>query len=237
MNKRILIVGGVAGGASVAARVPLMGMQMSLCSTRDRMFPFPNCALPYHLSGIVENSQDLVLMSGKIQKQYNIEARVNSEVVRIDRDSKKVTVRDLTNGEEYEEAYDKLVLSPGASQIHPRNIDGIDRQHVFTVRNVVDIERISKYIQKWDIQDVAVTVGDSSVWKWLRICAWRGEMSACQAAFDAYYDGLGASLVNFVERLGIQPAHEVLTNAAEYLPYIDAAMRTIVIRDESVGNG
>lgn len=54
-----------------------------------------------------------------------------------------------------------------------------------------------------------------------------------QAAFDAYYDALGASLVNFVERLGIQPAHEVLTNAAEYLPYIDAAMRTIVIRDES----
>lgn len=54
-----------------------------------------------------------------------------------------------------------------------------------------------------------------------------------QTAFDAYYDALGASLVNFVERLGIQPAHEVLTNAAEYLPYIDAAMRTIVIRDES----
>src|SRR5450830_1001281 len=54
-----------------------------------------------------------------------------------------------------------------------------------------------------------------------------------QAGFDAYYDALGTSLVNFVERLGIQPAHEVLTNAAEYLPYIDAAMRTIVIRDES----
>ncbi|MEG2963441.1 MAG: hypothetical protein RR860_12190, partial [Janthinobacterium sp.] len=54
-----------------------------------------------------------------------------------------------------------------------------------------------------------------------------------QAGFDAYYDALATSLVNFVERLGIQPAHEVLTNAAEYLPYIDAAMRTIVIRDES----
>ena len=121
---------------------------------------FSNCALPYHLSGIVENSQDLVLMSPeKFKKHYTIEARVNSEVVRIDRDSKKVTVRDLTNGEEYEEAYDKLVLSPGASPILPRNIDGIDRQHVFTVRNVVDIERISKYIQKWDIQDVAVVGG------------------------------------------------------------------------------
>lgn len=58
-------------------------------------------------------------------------------------------------------------------------------------------------------------------------------IQASQAEFDAYYDALGSALVNFVERLGIQPAHEVLTNAAEYLPYIDAAMRTIAIRDES----
>ena len=161
MHKRILIVGGVAGGASVAARVRRIdGDADVIMFDKGPHVSFSNCALPYHLSGIVENSQDLVLMSPeKFKKQYNIEARVNSEVVRIDRDSKKVTVRDLTNGEEYEEAYDKLVLSPGASPILPRNIDGIDRQHVFTVRNVVDIERISKYIQKWDIQDVAVVGG------------------------------------------------------------------------------
>ena len=161
MHKRILIVGGVAGGASVAARVRRIdGDAEVIMFDKGPHVSFSNCALPYHLSGMIENSQDLVLMSPeKFKKQYNIEARVNSEVVRIDRDSKKVTVRDLTNGEEYEEAYDKLVLSPGASPILPRNIDGIDRQHVFTVRNVVDIERISKYIQKWDIQDVAVVGG------------------------------------------------------------------------------
>ncbi|WP_320164938.1 FAD-dependent oxidoreductase [uncultured Trichococcus sp.] len=161
MKKRILIVGGVAGGASVAARVRRIdGDADVIMFDKGPHVSFSNCALPYHLSGIVENSQDLVLMSPeKFKKQYNIEARVNSEVVRIDRDSKKITVRDLTNGEDYEEAYDKLVLSPGASPILPRNIDGIDRQHVFTVRNVVDIERISKYIQKQDIQDVAVVGG------------------------------------------------------------------------------
>lgn len=161
MNKRILIVGGVAGGASVAARVRRIdGDADVIMFDKGPHVSFSNCALPYHLSGIVENSQDLVLMNPeKFKKQYNIEARVNSEVVRIDRDSKKITVRDLTNGEDYEEAYDKLVLSPGASPILPRNIDGIDRQHVFTVRNVVDIERISKYIQKQDIQDVAVVGG------------------------------------------------------------------------------
>ncbi|WP_319471139.1 FAD-dependent oxidoreductase [uncultured Trichococcus sp.] len=161
MNKRILIVGGVAGGASVAARVRRIdGKAEVIMFDKGPHVSFSNCTLPYHLSGIVENSQDLVLMSPeKFKKQYNIEARVNSEVVRIDRDSKKITVRDLTNGEDYEEAYDKLVLSPGASPILPRNIDGIDLQHVFTVRNVVDIERISKYIQKQDIQDVAVVGG------------------------------------------------------------------------------
>ena len=161
MNKRILIVGGVAGGASVAARVRRIdGDAEVIMFDKGPHVSFSNCALPYHLSGVVENSQDLVLMSPeKFKKQYNIEARVNSEVVRIDRDSKKITVRDLTNGEDYEEAYDKLVLSPGASPILPRSIEGIDSQHVFTVRNVVDIERISKYIQEQEIQDVAVVGG------------------------------------------------------------------------------
>ena len=161
MNKRILIVGGVAGGASVAARVRRIdGDAEVIMFDKGPHVSFSNCALPYHLSGVVENSQDLVLMSPeKFKKQYNIEARVNSEVVRIDRDSKKITVRDLTNGEDYEEAYDKLVLSPGASPILPRSIEGIDSQHVFTVRTVVDIERISKYIQEQDVQDVAVVGG------------------------------------------------------------------------------
>jgi len=161
MNKRILIVGGVAGGASVAARVRRIdGDADVIMFDKGPHVSFSNCALPYHLSGIVENSQDLVLMSPeKFKKQYNIEARVNSEVVRIDRDSKKITVKDLTTGEDYEKTYDKLVLSPGASPILPRSIEGIDSQHVFTVRNVVDIERISKYIQEQDVQDVAVVGG------------------------------------------------------------------------------
>ena len=161
MNKRILIVGGVAGGASVAARVRRIdGDADVIMFDKGPHVSFSNCALPYHLSGIVENSQDLVLMNPeKFKKQYNIEARVNSEVVRIDRDSKKIIVKDLTTGADYEEAYDKLVLSPGASPILPRSIEGIDSQHVFTVRNVVDIERISKYIQEQDVQDVAVVGG------------------------------------------------------------------------------
>ncbi|PTQ84481.1 NADPH-dependent 2,4-dienoyl-CoA reductase/sulfur reductase-like enzyme [Trichococcus patagoniensis] len=161
MGKRILIVGGVAGGASVAARVRRIdGDAEVIMFDKGPHVSFSNCSLPYHLSGIVENSADLVLMSPeKFKKQYDIEARVNSEVVHINRDSKKIAIKNLITGEQYEESYDKLVLSPGASPILPRNIAGIDSQHVFTVRNVVDIEKLNGYIVENDIQDVAVVGG------------------------------------------------------------------------------
>ena len=82
-------------------------------------------------------TEDLILMSPeKFLKQYNIEARVNSEVVKIQRNEKKILVRDHASGREYEESYDKLILSPGARPILPRSIEGIDKEHVFTARSV-----------------------------------------------------------------------------------------------------
>ncbi|MEI2401232.1 NAD(P)/FAD-dependent oxidoreductase, partial [Paenibacillus phytohabitans] len=120
---------------------------------------FSNCSLPYHLSGIVEDSEKLVLMSPDIFKnRYNIEARVHQEVIQINRDKKIITVRDLVTGTTYEEEYDKLVLSPGALPIRP-NIEGINNSNVFTVRNVVDIENINSYIRQNDIKDIAVIGG------------------------------------------------------------------------------
>ncbi|MFW6287385.1 MAG: FAD-dependent oxidoreductase [bacterium] len=158
MSKRILIVGGVAGGASAAARARRLDESAEVIMfERGPHVSFSNCALPYHLSGIVENSDDLVLMCPeKFKKQYNIEARTRSEVTRINRDEKKIIVKNLETGEKYEEKYDKLVLSPGANPILPASIEGIDSKHVFTVRNVVDIRNLDKYIQDNSIKDVAV---------------------------------------------------------------------------------
>src|SRR5690554_5845107 len=138
MDKRILIVGGVAGGASVAARARRLDESAEVIMfERGPHVSFSNCALPFHLSGIVENSDDLVLMSPEqFKKQYNIEARVNHEVIKIKREEKRIVVRNLKTGEEYEEAYDKLVLSPGANPILPESIEGINSEQVFTVRNV-----------------------------------------------------------------------------------------------------
>ncbi len=159
--ERLLIIGGVAGGASVAARVRRQDENVEVVMfERGPNVSFSNCALPFHLSGIVENSDSLVLMSpDQFKKQYNIEARVNSEVMKINRNEKSVLVKNLETGEEYTEKYDKLVLSPGANPILPRSIEGIDGENVFTVRNVVDIKKLQAYLVDNDIQDVAVVGG------------------------------------------------------------------------------
>src|SRR5687767_14858146 len=126
MSKKVLIVGGVAGGASAAARVRRLDENAQIIMfEKGPHVSFSNCALPYHLSGIIENSDSLVLMQPEtFKKRFNIDARVNNEVVKIHRDKKTVTVKNLLTGEFYEESYDKLVLSPGASPIVP-NLEGV----------------------------------------------------------------------------------------------------------------
>src|SRR5690625_6179211 len=120
---------------------------------------FSKCLCKYNISGMVEDSQDLVLMKQDIFKnRYNIEARVNQEVVKINRDKKTISVKDLLADKTYEEQYDTLVLSPGASPIRP-NLAGINNPHVFTVRNVVDIENINNFVKQNDIKDTAVIGG------------------------------------------------------------------------------
>lgn len=161
MSKRILIVGGVAGGASTAARVRRIDESAEVIMfEKGPHVSFSNCSLPYHLSGIVENSDSLVLMNPEVfKKRYNIQARVNNEVIKINREERTITVKDLALGNTYEEAYDKLVLSPGASPIRPNQIKGIHNQNVFTVRNVVDIEQLNAYVKNNEIKDIAVIGG------------------------------------------------------------------------------
>lgn len=160
MGKKIVIIGGVAGGASVAARVRRLDERAEIIMfEKGPHVSFSNCSLPYHLSGIVEDSEQLVLMNPNIFKQrYNIEARVNQEVIKINRDRKTITVKDLMTDKTYEAAYDKLVLSPGAKPIKP-NLEGIHNDNVFTIRNVVDIENVSNFIKQKDLKDIAVIGG------------------------------------------------------------------------------
>ena len=158
--KKILIIGGVAGGASTAAR-------LRRHSEEDRIImfekgphvSFSNCGLPYHLSGMISEVEKLVLMSPqKFLAQYNIEARVNNEVIEIDRENKEVVVKDTVTKKTYRESYDKLVLSMGAKPIVPK-FEGLDSVNVFTIRNVVDINRLNLFVKERKDKKITVIGG------------------------------------------------------------------------------
>lgn len=160
MGRRILIVGGVAGGASAAARLRRLSEEDTIIIfERGPHVSYSNCSLPYHLSGIVPEAEDLVLMSpDRFRRQYNIEARINNEVISIDAANKTIRVKDLISGDIYTEGYDKLILSPGASPIVPR-LPGIEKVNIFTIRNVVDIDRLKRFIELYGYKDIAVIGG------------------------------------------------------------------------------
>jgi len=149
MAKKYLIVGGVAGGASVAAKLRRLSEEDHIVMfEKGPHVSFSNCCLPYYLSRTIEKAEDLVLMTPeKFDNQYNIDARVNSEVIAIDREKKELEVKELLTGKIYRESYDKLILSPGAQPIKP-NLPGIEKVNTFTIRNVVDIDRLQQAIQK-----------------------------------------------------------------------------------------
>lgn len=157
---KVLIIGGVAGGASAAAKLRRFSeVDEIIMFEKGPHVSFSNCALPYHLSGVIESAQKLVLMNPeKFMKQYHIDARVNQEVVAIDRKSKKVKVRQVLTGETYEESYDKLILSPGARPNKPA-IKGSESLPIFTVRNVVDINQIKTYMVENKLTQITVVGG------------------------------------------------------------------------------
>lgn len=160
MTKKILVVGGVGGGASAAARIRRLDEQAEIIMfEKGPDVSYSNCSLPFHLSGIVEDQEDLVLMKpDQFYDEYRVDVRVFNEVVSIDRENKEVKVKNVVTGEEYNESYDKLILSPGARPIVPP-FDGIDDVNVFTIRNVVDIAKLKVFITDNDIKDVTVIGG------------------------------------------------------------------------------
>jgi NADPH-dependent 2,4-dienoyl-CoA reductase/sulfur reductase-like enzyme len=160
MKRKVLIIGGVAGGASAAARLRRNSEEDEIIMfEKGPDVSFSNCSLPYHLSGVIDKAEKLVLMSTqKFLLQYNIDARVNNEVIQIDRKNKTVKVKNLLTDETYTETYDKLILSPGAKPIVP-NIPGIEKVNVFTIRNVVDIDKLKKFIDTLETKEVAVIGG------------------------------------------------------------------------------
>lgn len=158
-TKRVLIVGGVAGGASCAARLRRLDEHAEIfIFERTGDVSFANCGLPYYLGGVItDRGQLLVSSSEQFRDLFNVEVRTRHEVTRIDRDSKTIEVKNLQTGEVVNEPYDVLVLAPGAAPLRPP-LPGIDLPGAFSLRNLDDVDQIHAWIDRRNV-DRAVVVG------------------------------------------------------------------------------
>jgi NADPH-dependent 2,4-dienoyl-CoA reductase/sulfur reductase-like enzyme/rhodanese-related sulfurtransferase len=157
---KLVIVGGVAGGASAAARARRISEDAEIVVfERGPDVSFANCGLPYYIGGeITEREKLQVVMPERLRSRYKLDVRTRSQVEAIDRSGKRIRVRDLTTGRQYEEAYDKLILAPGAAPIRPP-LPGIDLAGVFTLRNLQDMDRIKTALDGGVRQAVVVGAG------------------------------------------------------------------------------
>ncbi|MCX7710054.1 MAG: CoA-disulfide reductase [Clostridia bacterium] len=147
MPNKIVIVGGVAGGASTAARLRRIDEAAEIILfEKGEYISFANCGLPYYIGEVIKEKDKLVVQTPENMKQrFRIDVRVNSEVTKINPDKKEVEIYNKAEGKTYTESYDKLVLSPGAEPVKP-NILGIDHSRIFTLRNIPDTYRIKDYV-------------------------------------------------------------------------------------------
>ena len=159
MKKKVLIIGGVAGGASAAARLRRLDEQAEIIMfERDEYISFANCGLPYYIGETIDDRNKLLVQTPEAMKaRFQIDVRINSEVTAIDTTNKKVTVKSQETGT-YEESYDHLILSPGAKALRP-NIPGIDNNKIFTLRNIPDTDAIKAYVDKKDTKSAIVIGG------------------------------------------------------------------------------
>lgn len=159
-KKRLLIIGGVAGGASCAARARRLSEDAHIIVfERGPYVSFANCGLPYHVGKVIPKETSLLVASPEMfKKRFNIDIRTQHNVRSVDREQKEVTVENLASGEVYKERYDALVLSPGAAPLKPK-LDGINLPGIYTLRNIPDMRKIIEWIKTKDVKKAAVVGG------------------------------------------------------------------------------
>ena len=198
--KKVLIVGGVAGGASTATRLRRLDENLEIVIfEKGNYVSFANCGLPYYIGDIIQNRESLLVQTPESLKvRFNLDVRVNSEVIQVNGKDKKVKVK-IKNGEEYEESFDFLVLSPGAKPIFP-SIKGIENKKIFTLRNINDMDKI-KYEIKNNSVKKAVVVGGGYV--------------GVETAENLKYLGIDTTLIEAASNI-LTPFDKEISNILEY---------------------
>ncbi|HJV46882.1 MAG TPA: CoA-disulfide reductase [Bacillota bacterium] len=183
MSNKVLIVGGVAGGASAAARLRRLDEQAEIILfERDEHISFANCGLPYYIGETIKDRNKLLVQTPESMKtRFNLDVRNFSEVIHIDAKNKRVTVRSQEKGT-YEESYDSLILSPGAKALKPP-IPGVDHPKIFTLRNIADTDAIKAYVDQNDTKSAIVIGGGYVGVEMAENLKERGlEVTLCEAA-------------------------------------------------------
>jgi len=157
--KKVLIVGGVAGGASTATRLRRLDENLEIIILeKGEYVSFANCGLPYHIGDVIQNRESLLVQTPEsLKARFNLDVRVNSEVIEVNGGDKKVRVK-TRDGEEYEENFDFLVLATGAKPLFPP-IKGIENKKIFTLRNINDMDKIKSEIKNNAIKKAVVVGG------------------------------------------------------------------------------
>ncbi len=160
MPTKLLIIGGVAGGATAAARARRLDETADIIIfERGEHISFANCGLPYFIGGVIPERDDLLVTTPEaFTERYHIDIRIFSEVLAIDRKNRRVTVRNIRTDETYEETYDKVILSPGAEPVKPP-FPGIDLPNIFNLRNIPDADRIKRFVDEKNPASAVVVGG------------------------------------------------------------------------------
>lgn len=158
MSKKVVIIGGVAGGASAAARLRRLDENMEIVLfERGEYISFANCGLPYYIGGTITDREKLLVQTEEgMEQRFNIDIRTKSEVTKINREAKEVEV--VSNGKTYKEKYDYIILSPGAAPFVPP-IKGVDKEGMYTLRNMADVDRIKSHVVERKPRRAAVIGG------------------------------------------------------------------------------
>ena len=198
---KVIIIGGVAGGASAAARLRRLDEQAEIIMLeKGEHISYANCGLPYYVGNVIKDKSALLVQTPEAMKaRFNIDVRTLSEALSIDRQAHTVRIMDHRTGRVYEEKYDKLVLSPGAEPKRPP-IEGLDLEGVFTLRTVPDTYRIHDYINQKNVRRAVVIGGGFIGVEMVENLAERGIEVAMVEFTDQVVASLDADIAAFLHQ-------------------------------------